>query len=75
MLTVEYRINGQLVGVTNIINIADIALFGDGKLCRYEYEHFAFENKVVLRGKVKHLRKEGFEKLVKKVMRQIGEKQ
>ena len=78
MLTVEYRVNGQLIGVTNIVNIGKPVLkgfdFGEGiseVVCSYQIEHFSTNQKTILRTKLRHKRSDGFEELVRKTLMKL----
>jgi hypothetical protein len=67
MLTIEYRVNGQLVGYTNIHNIGTLP---DNRT-RYAFRHFSADKLATQSGEVLYIRKQGFERLVKKVLSKI----
>ena len=69
MLTVEYRVNGQLIGFTNIKNIGLV----DDKVGMYYYEfnHKPIELAGTMSGCLTHKREDGFEVLVQKVLQKI----
>lgn len=69
MLTIEYRVNGQLIGYTNIHNIGWLP---DGERCRYEYCHGTDSMTCHMKGSdIIHQRNKGFERLVVKVLEQV----
>lgn len=71
MLTVEYRVNGQLIGATHIHNLFTLPDSSDNDpICRYEVEHWGNE-KGVVKLEVLHHRNRGFEVLVGKVLKAI----
>ena len=84
MLTVEYRVNGQLIGFTNIKNIGpsepiDKPSDLEGATFFYEFSHklgetlkfFGIGLTGTMSGTVAHKRTDGFEVLVQKVLQKI----
>ncbi len=69
MLTIEYRVNGQLIGFTNIKNIGPIELTPDEFL--YEFSHKPVDMRGTMSGTLSHVRADGFEVLVLKVLKKI----
>jgi len=70
MLTIEYRVNGQLIGFTNLRNTAQPTEDSDLTFI-YEYEHRPNDVRKVDSGIVTHKQKDGFEVLVHKVLGKI----
>ena len=68
MLTVEYRVNGQLIGFTNIKNIGPVEISDEFV---YEFDHKPIEMAGTMSGCMTHKRKDGFEVLVQKVLQKI----
>jgi hypothetical protein len=64
MLTVEYRVNGQLIGCTHIHNKGMLPEY-EGRFV-YDYAHHSEDG--CCNGSILHDRKDGFEVLVKKVI-------
>jgi len=73
MLTVEYRVNGQLIGFTNIRNSYQVGEAEELEFM-YEYEHRPAGLNTVCSGTVTHKQKDGFEKLVLIVMKAVERK-
>jgi hypothetical protein len=76
MLTVEYRVNGQLIGATNIHNTGNFNAVGPDEnatvvVHEYNYEHFTSKNESVKMGIVGHCREDGLEALVLAVLEQL----
>ena len=69
MLTVEYRVNGQIIGFTNIKNIGPIEMKDDEFV--YEFSHKPIEMTGTMSGTLSHKRTDGFEVLVHKVLGKI----
>ena len=72
MLTVEYRVNGQIIGFTNIHNIDCLPGFGGKYL--YEWEHLSANNATRLSGEVTHNKDDGYERLVSEVLKRVIKK-
>ena len=70
MLTVEYRVNGKLIGFTNIHNEGWLPT---GNKCRYSYIHL-HDNNSCCGDDIIHARDDGFEPLVAKVLKDILKK-
>lgn len=62
--TVEFKINGNLIGHIYYHNEGYI----DDDLCAYTYEYYSWPNKKVMKGNLEHLRSEGVEVLVHKIL-------
>jgi hypothetical protein len=77
MLTVEYRVNGQLIGVTNIVNNGSPGYQGYEQILEkddtrnYTVEHFASNKEIITRFYIKHKRSDGFEELVRKALMKL----
>ena len=71
MLTVEYRINGQLIGFTNIHNVCSEHKNTTDHECIYEYTHRPEDISKLAAGCVWHRQEDGFEALVEKVMKEV----
>ena len=81
MLTVECRVNGQIIGFTNVINICDEGMHqaamiaqNEDHVCMYRFEHRPAGLDTVCSGTVKHSRNDRFEELVRIVFAAIREK-
>lgn len=73
MLTVEYRVNGQLIAFTNIHNVCDShghQIIPEHK-CGYEFDHHTVDISGARSGYLLHDRRDGFEVLVKDVLAKI----
>ena len=78
MLTIEYRVNGQLIGFTNIKNTLTVVggsiTLKDPPDCIehvYDFSHKPTEMTGTMSGSVRHNREDGFEVLVHKVLGKI----
>jgi hypothetical protein len=74
MLTVEYRINGQLIGYTNIHNEGNLPSKEDEEPNTiYSFCHI--DNKKKYYGSLKHKKSEGFDRLVLKCLKKYISKE
>lgn len=65
--SVEFKINGQLVGHIYFHNEGYV----NDRSCLYAYEYFSWPNGKTKSGKLRHVRDEGLEKLVKLILQKV----
>ncbi len=73
MLTVEYRVNGSLIGWTQIINESTFP--DDEDKCRYSYSHRTDADVPLRSTEVIHRRKDGAASLISKVLQDVCRQQ
>lgn len=72
MLTVELRVNGNLIGHVQAVNQGYVAGMGDK--CNYEYTAMLMETGDIVRGRLQHERHTGAFELIRRLAQDIGEK-
>jgi len=72
MLTVETKVNGNLISFTKIVNTGQI--FKSGKYL-YDVHHFNLDKGRITECGVTHSRQDGAVSLVEKVMKEIKEQE